>query len=120
MGAPTSSDRTQLDMIAQGDQQEASGAQTGGVHEASLAVAQFLPAVQFQRDSFQAANRTVRLHVGEFIQLDFTVSVQRSGILGVNLSSPLHLCRICLYYTDSTKRRCAPNGMPARLSSPSR
>ena len=58
-----------------------------------MALELLLPVVQSQRDSFQAADVTVRLQVGEFIELGFTVSVQRSSTAGVNLHSSLHFCK---------------------------
>lgn len=87
VGVRTPTDRTQAYVLPQREKEGFAARGTGtlpGPGDAS-----FSPVVQFQQDSFQATNLTVQLQVSEFIQLDFTVSVQRSSTLGVNLNFPL-------------------------------
>lgn len=66
------------------------------------ALERLLPVVQFQRDSFQAADLTGGLQVGEFVQLEFTVSVQRPSTRGVNFNSPLCFGEHFLYSMGSS------------------
>lgn len=93
MEALTFTHWTRLNVTAQGERREGPSGQETTSPWGLLALETLLPVVQFQRNSFQATNLTVRLQVGEFIQLDFTVSVQRSSTIGVILNSPLHFCR---------------------------